>query len=93
MNTSQDHNSTLVGVEVTTTLAVDTITVAMIVITVVAQATSKLLSAKTSTMVLKTTLSLIINVGNCRYGDNCSFAHGEHELRKGSAPQNSGYGY
>lgn len=33
--------------------------------------------------------------GDCRFGDRCNFAHGDHELRKlpeGAPPPGAGYG-
>lgn len=52
--------------------------------------TTKLLSADTlinvSYLVILFWLILLFNIdGSCKYGDKCSYAHGEHELRVGNS--------
>eukprot|EP00347_Sterkiella_histriomuscorum_P024009 403332620 len=38
----------------------------------------------------KTALCKNFEQGNCKYGDKCSFAHGDHELKKGGSPSGPG---
>jgi|LauGreDrversion4_2_1035121.scaffolds.fasta_scaffold1641548_1 hypothetical protein len=49
---------------------------------VVEVVTSRQPSARTSKMVSFEHLNILKIIGNCQYGSKCSFAHGDHELRR-----------